>query len=261
MKPEKYSANSLVKLFRVKKIATMDELKEALGTNVDMTIFRKLQELGYRTSYSDRGRYYTLDKIAEFDEHGLWSCRSIWFSAQGTLLSTAEAWVSESEAGYFSGELESALHVSVKNALRQLEREGRIAREEILGKYLYCALDAKTRQEQLRARRIYESEAVPPPIGPGAHTAPDELKAAIILFFSMLDEQQRRLYAGLESLKLGHGGDSKMAELLGLDVSTIARGRQQLLDQDVETERVRKVGGGRPPVEKKLRKSSNESKS
>ena len=67
MKPEKYSANRLANLFRVKKIATMAELKEALGTDVDMTVFRKLQELDYRTSYSHRGRYYTLAKIAEFD--------------------------------------------------------------------------------------------------------------------------------------------------------------------------------------------------
>ena len=34
-----------------------------------------------------------------------------------------------------------------------------------------------------------------------------ELQAAIILFFSVLDEKQRRLYAGLESQKFGHGGD------------------------------------------------------
>jgi hypothetical protein len=41
----------------------------------------------------------------------------------------------------------------------------------------------------------------------------DELKAAIILFFSLLDEKQRRLFAGLESAKMGHGGDYKMATL------------------------------------------------
>ena len=50
---------------------------------------------------------------------------------------------------------------------------------------------------------------------------PDELKAAIILFFSLLDERERRVYAGLESLKLGYGGDRQMAEILGLDVSTV----------------------------------------
>ena len=63
----------------------MEELKEALGTDVNMTVIRKLQELGYRSSYSHGGRYYTLPGIAEFDELGLWSFRSIWFSAQGTL--------------------------------------------------------------------------------------------------------------------------------------------------------------------------------
>ena len=63
--------------------------------------------------------------------------------------------------------------------------------------------------------------------------SPDELKAAILLFYSLLDEQQRRLFAGLESIKLGHGGDSVLAEFLGLDPHTVARGRQQLLDQNV----------------------------
>lgn len=263
MKPEKYSAKKLTKLFRSKKIATMDQLKEALGTSVDMTVFRKLQELEYLTSYSHGGRYYTLPGIAEFGEEGLWSFRSVWFSEQGTLLSTAEACVNESEAGYSSAELESLLHVSVKNALRKLESEGRIGRERIAGKYLYCSVEPDLRREQLRARQIYESEAalVPLPVGPGVRTVPDELKAAIILFFSLLDEQQRRLYAGLESLKLGHGGDRKIAELLGLDVGTVAVGRQQLVDQDVQTERVRKSGAGRPAVEKKHRKSSEQSKS
>ena len=79
---------------------------------------------------------------------------------------------------------------------------------------------------------------------------PDELKAAIVLFFSVLDEKQRRLYAGLESFKWGHGGDRKIADLLGLDVGTVAKGRRDLLTQDVERERVRKVGGGRKSVKK-----------
>jgi hypothetical protein len=90
---------------------------------------------------------------------------------------------------------------------------------------------------------------------------PDELKAAIILFFSVLDEKQRRLYAGLESLKLGHGGDRQIAEILGLDPGTVAKGRRQLLSRDVEMEQVRKKGGGRRPLEKKRRRSSRGSRS
>ena len=55
-------------------------------------------------------------------------------------------------------------------------------------------------------------------------------------------------------MKLGHGGDQKMAELLGLDVGTVARGRRQLVGHDVEVDRVRKSGAGRPALEKKRQK-------
>jgi hypothetical protein len=89
---------------------------------------------------------------------------------------------------------------------------------------------------------------------------PDEMRAAIVLFFSLLDEKQRRLYAGLESLKTGRGGDAQIADLLGLQIGTVARGRQDLLQQDVEVERVRRAGGGRKALEKKRRKSSSASK-
>jgi hypothetical protein len=76
-----------------------------------------------------------------------------------------------------------------------------------------------------------------------------ELRAAIVLFASVLDEQQRRLYAGLESLQLG--GDRQIADLLHLDPHTVAKGRRQLLAQQVRADRVRAVGGGRKPTEKK----------
>jgi hypothetical protein len=82
-------------------------------------------------------------------------------------------------------------------------------------------------------------------------SVPAELKAGIILFYSLLDEKQRRLYAGLEALKLGRGGDRPIAALLGLDPHTVAKGRQELRSQEVERERVRQTGGGRKPLEKK----------
>jgi hypothetical protein len=79
-----------------------------------------------------------------------------------------------------------------------------------------------------------------------------ELKAGMILFYSLLDERQRRLYAGLEAHKAGYGGDRKVAEFLGLDVHTVARGRRELFAGEVERQRVRQVGGGRKRAEKKL---------
>ena len=92
-------------------------------------------------------------------------------------------------------------------------------------------------------------------------TVPDEVKAAIVLFLSTLDEKQRRLYAGLESLKFCYGGDQRIADFIGMDAHTVGKGRRQLLDQDPDLERIRKAGAGRKPAEKKRPKSSPGSKS
>ena len=261
MKTEHYSAKALETLLRAQKIASMSELKDALGTNVDVTVFRKLSELGYRSSYSHRGRYYTLDQIPEFDAWGLWSLRSVNFSKRGTLRATAKGLVDESEMGFFATELEDLLHVEVKGCVRKLVFEKEISREKVCGCYLYCSNDTACRKEQVRARRIFESTATLGGSLVHDEVMSDELKAAIILFFSLLDERQRRIYAGLESLKLGHGGDQRIANLFDLDRGTVARGREELLMHDVAVEeRIRKPGAGRKSHEKKLQKSLRGSK-
>jgi hypothetical protein len=78
------------------------------------------------------------------------------------------------------------------------------------------------------------------------------------LLASRLDEQQRRWFAALESRKIGHGGDTGVALILGLHVDTIRRGREELDDglADRPTDRIRNPGAGRPPVQKKTRSSS-----
>lgn len=250
MRPTSFCSDVLRKLLLHDKIATLDELKHALGTQVDVTVFRKLRELDYLTSYSHGGRYYTLRQLARFDAEGLWSQESVWFSRHGTLLATVEFWVNHSPQGYFAEELARSLHVEVQDALRRLVERRRIARQTLSSLYLYTSTDSSTRHRQLLTRR--SREAVPTLVDASRlEISPDELKAAIILFYSLLDEQQRRFYAGLESLKLGHGGDRQLAEFLGLDPHTIARGRQQLLDQEVAFDRIRKTGAGRKPAEKK----------
>ena len=246
MRPVVFSANALRQFLRKNRIATLPQLKQLLGTQADITVFRKLKELSYRTSYSHRGSFYTLDEIATFDERGLWSFDSVWFSLHGTLVAAAETCVIQAPAGYFASELEAILHVPVKEPLLRLVEQDRVARQTVSGLYLYCAADPMTRQQQLRARQALP-ERVTADIPPGLVS--DELRAAIVLFASTLDEQQRRLYAGLESLQLG--GDRQIAELLHLDTHTVAKGRRQLLAQDVEVGRVRAVGGGRKPAEKK----------
>ena len=250
MRPAEFSAETLAALLRKQKVAALPELMAALGS-AKRTVFRKLQELPYFSSYSHRGAYYTLDEVAQFDEQGLWSYEDVWFSVHGTLLSTAAAFVEAAELGRYVEELDHELHIGTKDALRKLVRDARLSRQRLGGQFLYCAADARRRREQVRARRVHLAEpGLAGPL-PKAAVLPEELRAAIVLFSSLLDEKQRRLYAGLEALKTGRGGDARIAELLGLDVGTVARGRRELLSGEVEIGRVRAAGGGRKSTEKK----------
>jgi hypothetical protein len=76
----------------------------------------------------------------------------------------------------------------------------------------------------------------------------------VSLVFARLDEQQRRLVAGLLSKSVGWGGDTELALITGLDPKTIKRGRNEL-DSDLKdcpVDRIRRKGAGRPRVEKKI---------
>ena len=247
MKTSRFSVEALKLFFHEHIIGTMQQLKETLGTSVDMTVYRKLQQLPYLTSYSHQGRYYTLEELADFDAYGLWHYDVARFSKRGTLLLTAQALIDQSENGRSLAELRSMVDVDVKETVLQLQRQHRIYREAIAGRYVYFSSDPNRRRKQ-HLMRLEEK----PTLGAsdGTDALAHEVRAAIILFFSVLDERQRRLYAGLESLRQGRGGDSLISRLLNIDNHTVARGRRELLERDQELGRIRKKGGGRRSIKK-----------
>lgn len=68
-----------------------------------------------------------------------------------------------------------------------------------------------------------------------------------------LDERSRRLFAGILARQHGHGGIWQVAEITGLSRMTIRRGlRETERGQAQSSDRVRRPGGGRKCVEKKL---------
>src|SRR3970282_196418 len=120
MRTPQFDADALLPLFRRRRIVTMQEMKAALGTAVERTVFRKLQDFPYHSSYSHRGQVYTLDALAEFDDRGLWSCRGAHFSRFGTLIDTAEQFVTRSDRGCLASELAGGLQTPVQERLLQL---------------------------------------------------------------------------------------------------------------------------------------------
>ena len=251
MRTQQYSHNKLEAYFKRHQIATLSQLQNALGNPNQRTVFRKLKSLDYISSYSHRGKYYSLQSIAKFNAEGLWSHRAVWFSKFGSLLETATAFIERSEAGFSAAELGQALQVETKHCLLKLIRAGKVQREKIQGCYIYFCCVAKKFSYQRKAREQRKHKPQASMLVANADLAEDEAKAVVLLFLSTLNERQRRLYAGLESLKLGYGGDSYIADLFGMDPHTVARGRRDLEKGHWDSRRLRAKGGGRSSVEKK----------
>jgi hypothetical protein len=79
---------------------------------------------------------------------------------------------------------------------------------------------------------------------------PIEIEQMMRRFYVTLSEKDRRRYAAIEARKLGRGGVTYMARVLGCDRKTIQAGMKELDDlpeQDERARRIRKPGGGRKP--------------
>ena len=78
--------------------------------------------------------------------------------------------------------------------------------------------------------------------------------AAINRVMALLDERQRRLFAGLLARRRGHGGSVDVATITGLSRTTVRRGIDELRRGTAAAgDRLRQPGGGRRCVEKKIR--------
>ncbi|MEA1053588.1 ISAzo13 family transposase, partial [Lamprobacter modestohalophilus] len=81
---------------------------------------------------------------------------------------------------------------------------------------------------------------------------PDAVQGHVKEVFDQLNEKHRRWVAGLLSEVVGYGGTKWVSEVTSLDPKTVRQGRR-----DVEVglsayplDRVRRAGGGRPPLKK-----------
>jgi len=142
----------LQRMFRREKVLDMRTLRGRFPSRSRRSLFRDLAGLGYLTSYSHAGRFYTLADIAAFDERGLWFFRHIGFSRAGTLKQTVAIEVEEAPDGRTHAELQHVLGVRVHNTLLGLVREGRIAREPFEGLHLYLSADAERAAQQMARR-------------------------------------------------------------------------------------------------------------
>ncbi|MEK7219860.1 MAG: hypothetical protein AAB253_01605 [candidate division NC10 bacterium] len=153
MPPARDYAQGLDQLFRRTPVALLDRLRRALKTTSRTTVFRALTAVGYLTSYSHAGRYYTLRRIPQFDARGLWVFRDVRFSVHGTLRATVERLVKQAPAGHTHEELQAILGLRVHDPLRSLVNTQCIARERVDARYVYVDVVAEGAAAQLARRR------------------------------------------------------------------------------------------------------------
>jgi hypothetical protein len=157
------SRHTLTRLFQRQSIADLATLSDALETSSRMSVFRRLSALGYLSSYSHDGRFYTLRDIPPFDQDGLWRYQGVCFSRDGSLKATVERLVEQSDAGRTHSELHVRLQVRVHNTLLDLVDGRRIGREPLRGLYLYVSANPARAESQMIQRQQQSAEPVQPP--------------------------------------------------------------------------------------------------
>jgi hypothetical protein len=162
MLDKKGAAKALRGLFHRTMAVVLDDLYLTLNTRSRTSVFRRLKEIGYRTSYTHAGSYYTLVDIPKFDERGLWFYQDVGFSKSGTLKATLKSLVESGPAGFTHEELEGLLHIRVYNTLLDLVRENAVKREEWNGTYLYVSLSQEVAADQQKRRQDLQTGIVVP---------------------------------------------------------------------------------------------------
>ena len=155
MVKENDSSAALQIFFKKNKLGTLTDLFPLLNTKSRMSVFRRLRELHYLSSYTHAGSYYTLNNIPDFDSSGLWYFKEVGFSKFGTLKESVFQFIEQSESGRTHGELEKKLHVKVYNTLLDLVNSKKISRIKIDGDYVYFSIRPSKSAQQISQRKNY----------------------------------------------------------------------------------------------------------
>jgi hypothetical protein len=147
------SNRALKRLFHRFPVVDLQALSRTLQTRSRMSIFRRLREIGYFSSYTHTGRYYTLTEIPQFDDYGLWMHQGIGFSQFGSLKATIVELVNRSAIGHTHMELNNLLRIRVHNTLLSVVRERRISRQRFDRAFLYVSAEHQHAHEQISRRK------------------------------------------------------------------------------------------------------------
>ena len=115
------------------------------------SVRRFLAEVGYYSSFTHNGGWYTLRSIPRFGRNGLWFYHDIGFSRAGTLTKTLIALITGSPAGMSAEMLGETLRCRCHGVLVNLWRKGKITRQKTGRCQVYFAADPHKAANQRQA--------------------------------------------------------------------------------------------------------------
>lgn len=157
------NVKKLENFFRHRPSARLDELRRVLHLS-GRTVFRILGRMGYLSSYSHAGKYYTLARTPSFDADGLWAHAGVLFSRHRTLRHTVVHLVNQAPAGLTHPELQDRLRLRVYDTLHDLVEAREIGRADRERLYLYVSAEPTAAEAQMAERQRRMAE---PPLPPG----------------------------------------------------------------------------------------------
>lgn len=146
--------STVIKVFKKESIVTVALLATWLSCSIP-TARRRLKEWSAYTSYNHNGRYYTLPGIPDFDAHGLWRYRGVFFSSHGNLKQTVVHLITNAEQGLSSSELGELLGLQPRSFLSHFRDHPGLYREQLMGRWIWFAADPGVRKGQKQTRMAH----------------------------------------------------------------------------------------------------------
>ena len=149
----------LVSLFTTQPCWMIEPLAGELHYSIP-SVRRFLTEIGYHSSFSHNGGWYTLRSIPRFDRDGLWFYHDIGFSRAGSLTKTLIDLTNRSPAGMGAQQLGGKLRCRCHSVLVHLCRDGRLQRQKLGRSYTYLSVDADSAAIQRQAMAVQSKPGV-----------------------------------------------------------------------------------------------------
>ena len=151
MRPIKVTTRQIVDRIMEHKVAKIEQLARHFDCSA-WTLFNKLKEHEYYTSYNSRGQYITLEDTPTFDDMGIWKYKQAMFSKWRNVEETIHHIVDMSPAGLTPGEITKILRIRTHNQLVKCRRKGTLVSKRYGRNMVYYSTDEETRRNQTKKR-------------------------------------------------------------------------------------------------------------